>query len=186
MLGLLGLLGLLGEACLAGARQARACAVLGLSARTVQRWPRGEPDAVDRRAWRQHEPRHKLCAEERAELLAVANSPEFAHLPPSQIVARLANQQRYIASESMFYRILKAEQQLAHRRSERRHRPAASPARCMPMRGTNCIPGTSPICPRQSGTVFLSVPVSRHIQPQNRRLAGLRRGKQRAGQRSAA
>lgn len=34
-------------------------------------------------------------------------------------VPRLADQQRYIASEATFYRILKAEKQLAHRRSER-------------------------------------------------------------------
>jgi putative transposase len=52
-------------------------------------------------------------------LLARANSPEFGHLPPSQIVPRLADQQRYIASESTFYRVLKAEKQLAHRRCER-------------------------------------------------------------------
>jgi putative transposase len=113
------LIGLINEATLAGARQAHACKILGLSARTVQRWQRGEPDAVDGRSLRHDEPRHKLSAEERAELLAVANSAEFGHLPPSQIVPRLADQQRYIASESTFYRVLKAEKQLAHRRSER-------------------------------------------------------------------
>lgn len=68
---------------------------------------------------RHHEPRQKLSADERAKLLAVANSPEFGHLPPSQIVPRLADQQRYIASKSTFYRVLKAEKQLAHRRNER-------------------------------------------------------------------
>lgn len=109
----------IGEATLAGARQALACKELGLSARTVQRWQSGEPDAVDGRSLRQYEPPHKLSAEERSELLAVANSAEFGHLPPSQIVPRLADQQRYLASESTFYRVLKAEEQLAHRRSER-------------------------------------------------------------------
>ncbi len=44
---------------------------------------------------------------------------KFGHLPPSQIVPRLANQQRYVGSESTFYRVLRAENQLAHRRSER-------------------------------------------------------------------
>ena len=52
-------------------------------------------------------------------MLAVANSDEFGHLPPSQIVPRLADQGRYLASESTFYRILREEKQLAHRRSER-------------------------------------------------------------------
>src|SRR6195952_2087945 len=109
----------IGEATLAGARQALACKELGLSARTVQRWQSGEPDAVDGRSLRRYEPSHKLSADERAEVLAVANSTEFGHLPPSQIVPRLADQQRYIASESTFYRVLRAENQLTHRRSER-------------------------------------------------------------------
>lgn len=113
------LIGLISEATTGGARQARACEVLGLSARTIQRWQGGEPDAVDGRTLRCHEPPHKLSAAERAELLAVANSAEFGHLPPSQIVPRLADQQRYIASESTFYRVLREEKQLAHRRSER-------------------------------------------------------------------
>ncbi|WOD14519.1 integrase core domain-containing protein [Paraburkholderia kirstenboschensis] len=113
------LISLISEATLAGARQAPACEMLGLSARTVQRWRGGEPDAVDGRSLRHHQPSHKLSAEERTELLAVANSAGFGHLPPSQIVPRLADQQRYIASESTFYRVLKAGKQLAHRRSER-------------------------------------------------------------------
>jgi hypothetical protein len=38
------------------------------------------------------EPRHKLVADERAELQAVAGLPKFGNLPPRQIVPRLANQ----------------------------------------------------------------------------------------------
>jgi len=38
-----------------------------------------------------------------------------AHLPPSQIVPSLADQGRYIASESSFYRVLRESDQLAHR-----------------------------------------------------------------------
>jgi transposase InsO family protein len=118
---------LIGEATTAGARQASACAMLGLSARTLQRWHGGAPEAADGRTVRRHEPAHKLSADERAELLAVANSAEFAHLPPSQIVPRLADQQRYIASESTFYRVLREEKQLAHRRSERPARARSKP-----------------------------------------------------------
>ena len=118
---------LISEATTAGARQARACAMLGLSARTAQRWQGGGPDAVDGRTLRSHEPAHKLSADERAELLAVANSAEFAHLPPSQIVPRLADQRRYIALESTFYRVLREEKQLAHRRSERPARARSKP-----------------------------------------------------------
>lgn len=57
----------------------------------------------------------------------MANSDEFADLPPSQIVPRLADQGIYLASESTFYRILKAAQQLKHRRSERPSQPRTKP-----------------------------------------------------------
>ncbi|MGZ4997477.1 MAG: IS3 family transposase [Methylobacter sp.] len=110
---------LLKDAVMAGARLNKACAVLGLSIRTFQRWQDGETVRSDQRPLRQYEPSHKLTAAERAELLAVANSNEFGHLPPSQIVPRLADQGRYIASESTFYRVLRAANQLGHRRSER-------------------------------------------------------------------
>lgn len=107
------------EATAAGARQDQACAVLGLSPRTLQRWQAGETLTEDRRPQRQYVPAHALTEAERDAVLAVANSDEFADLPPSQIVPRLADQGAYLASESTFYRILKAAKQLKHRRSER-------------------------------------------------------------------
>jgi putative transposase len=110
---------LLNESIIHGARQAQACEVLGLSERTLQRWQTGETVQCDRRPLRDYQPPHKLTEIERAKVLAVANSDEFGHLPPSQIVPRLADQGSYLASESTFYRILQAENQLAHRRSER-------------------------------------------------------------------
>jgi len=110
---------LLNEAVTAGARRAQACEVLGLSERTLQRWQTGKTVRCDQRPLRDYQPPHKLTAIERAEVLAVANSAEFGHLPPSQIVPRLADQGSYLASESTFYRILREEKQLTHRRSER-------------------------------------------------------------------
>ena len=53
--------------------------------------------------------------------MAIANSPQYRDLSPRQIVPRLADEGRYIASESTFYRILRAEHQLVHRE---RCRPA--------------------------------------------------------------
>ena len=118
---------LITDATVAGARRDRACAVLGLSVRTMQRWQAAGPG--DRRPLRQVEPANKLTGEERARLLAVANSDEFGHLPPSQIVPRLADRGDYLASESTFYRVLRAENQLAHRGRERpaqaRNKPRA-------------------------------------------------------------
>jgi transposase InsO family protein len=109
---------LLNEAMGAGARQSQACEVLGLSERTLQRWQADGTVRCDQRPLREYQPPHKLTEIERAEVLAVANSDEFGHLPPSQIVPRLADQGRYLASESTFYRVLREENQLAHRRSE--------------------------------------------------------------------
>lgn len=103
---------------------------MGLSERTVQRWQLAPEGAADGRSLRHEAPAHKLSLLERAALLAIANSAEFGHLPPSQIVPRLADQQRYIASESTFYRVLREENQLAHRRPERvahkRNKPRAA------------------------------------------------------------
>jgi len=42
-------------------------------------------------------------------------------------VPRLADQGRYIASESSFYRVLKAAHQIKHRRSERLPQPRTKP-----------------------------------------------------------
>jgi transposase InsO family protein len=91
---------LIDEAVLGGARLAPACALLGFSERTLQRWQLEAEDSPDGRTLRHDAPAHKLSAAERETLLAVANSAEFGHLPPSQIVPRLADQSRYIASES--------------------------------------------------------------------------------------
>jgi putative transposase len=110
-----------------GARQREACALIGLSARTLQRWQAEKELGIDKRTERRSTPAQALSPKERAEVLAVANSAEFGHLPPSQIVPQLADRGRYIASEATFYRILKAEQQLAHRRAERPAKPRAKP-----------------------------------------------------------
>jgi putative transposase len=58
--------------------------------------------------------------------LAVANEARFASLSPHQIVPALADEGRYLASESTFYRLLRDADQLA-----RRGRPKA-PARVRP------------------------------------------------------
>ena len=64
-------------------------------------------------------PRNKLSDQERQAVLDVCHSKEFASLPPSQIVPRLADQGRYIASESSFYRVLRAEGQQRPRQAAR-------------------------------------------------------------------
>jgi putative transposase len=109
---------LLTEAIDKGARQDRACAAICLSGRTLQRW-QCDQSRGDQRPMRLQAPGNKLSELERQRLLTVANSDEFGDLPPSQIVPRLADRGQYIASESTFYRVLKAENQLRHRSAER-------------------------------------------------------------------
>jgi transposase InsO family protein len=60
-------------------------------------------------------PAHALSAAERAEVLRVANEPRFADMPPARIVPMLADEGVYVASESSFARVLRAQGQTAHR-----------------------------------------------------------------------
>ncbi len=106
---------LIDEACAAGARRARACAVVGISLRTLQRWREDGEVVADRRLDSGRAPANKLSDAEREHILAVANSVRFQSLPPSQIVPALADEGVYIASESSFYRVLREADQLAHR-----------------------------------------------------------------------
>lgn len=112
----------------AGARLELACEVAGIDVRTLQRWKAGDglaagdhrPDAP------RPAPAHALSAAERAEVLRVANEPRFAQLPPARIVPALADEGRYLASESTFHRLLREHGQNAHRgraKAPRKTRP---------------------------------------------------------------
>lgn len=114
------ILELIDEAVRCGARLEPACEIVGPSVRTVQRW-QAQGGGEDRRHGPKSEPPNKLCARERQEVLELVNSPEYCDLAPNQIVPRLADEGRYVASESTMYRILREEAQLAHRG---RSRPA--------------------------------------------------------------
>jgi putative transposase len=136
---------LIDQACRAGARLHSACHLIGLAARTVQRWTApalfageverqgtGQAEALlgDRRvsALRMHNcPPNKLSDAEREAALGVLNSAEYKDLPPSQIVPRLADQGLYLASESTLYRLLRQAGQLTHRRVERAPQKRSKP-----------------------------------------------------------
>lgn len=120
------------QACAQGARLEHACTALGLTPRTLQRWRQESAIRPDRRQ-REHRaegrvrtPANALSPAERDALVNVANQPQFAHLSPHQIVPALADQGRYLASESTFYRVLRAADQLARRGQPKR------PARTRP------------------------------------------------------
>lgn len=100
-----------------GARLRPACEIAGIDLRTLQRWQAhdgltegdGRPLAV------RPMPGHALTPDERAQLLAVANEPRFASVPPARIVPMLADEGVYLASESSFCRVLREHGQNAHR-----------------------------------------------------------------------
>jgi transposase InsO family protein len=102
------------DAVRAGAREEKACAVLGLSARTVQRW-RLDPEGDDRREGPHTRPSHALTESEQRDVLAVIHRPEHHDASPKTIVAKLADQGEYIASESTMYRLLRAAGEQTHR-----------------------------------------------------------------------
>lgn len=97
-----------------GARQSRACSILGISTRTLQRWRKAK-DLNDKRLMAKKSPSNSLSEIEIANIIKTANKPEYANLTPAKIVPSLADDGIYIASESSFYRILKAVGQLTHR-----------------------------------------------------------------------
>jgi transposase InsO family protein len=96
-----------------GARLTRACAVLALSPRTLQRW---QQVPADRRPHTPHPvPSNALSTAERAHVLEVVNTPEHASLTPHQIVPKLADEGTFLCSESTVYRLLRAAGQQTHR-----------------------------------------------------------------------
>ena len=116
-----------------GAPKHKACKVIGISIRTLQRWSvNGQITEDLRPIAKRPEPSNKLTDVERQQILDTCNSPEFAGFTPNQIVPELADRKIYIASEASFYRVLKAHNQLANRQrrktNRRYHKPAAQVA----------------------------------------------------------
>ena len=108
---------LVDEAVDTGARRHKACEILGISVRTLQRWKK-EPEKEDQRQGPNSMSENTLSEAEKMLIIAVATSPRFKDLPPSQIVPILAESGVYIGSEASFYRILRENSMLAHRSSK--------------------------------------------------------------------
>jgi len=103
---------LVGEAVASGCRILRACEVFGLEERTLLRWKSTPNDA---RHGPIATPSNKLSETERQLIIKTSVSVNFVNLSPHQIVPKLADGGIFIASESTFYRVLKAEKLDIHR-----------------------------------------------------------------------
>lgn len=94
---------LVDEAVDAGARQFMACAELGMTTRTLQRWKQpNTPDEDQRPLVKRPEPKHKLTPEEKALILETINQPEYASKPPSQIVPILPTEVNILLQNPAF------------------------------------------------------------------------------------
>lgn len=119
---------LIEAAVVAGASSRRACEVLEISLRTYRRWTQaGNVKSDGRPAAERPAPANKLTPQEREAILAICNEPEYQNASPAQIVPALSDQAIYLASESSFYRILKAADQLQRRGRAQAPRKASKP-----------------------------------------------------------
>lgn len=89
------------------------CKIIGLNLRTLQRWQTGI--MKDRRKGSVKVIRHKLTKEEEDKIINVCCSKKFMDLNPYEIVAILAQEGIYIASESSMYRVLRKYKLLKNR-----------------------------------------------------------------------
>ena len=98
------ILAAIAEARAAGARLEAACEVVGITARTVERWS-ARPDGDDRRAGPHRASANALTPTDQAQVVAVMMSSRYAGLSPKQLVPQLADEGLYLASESTMYRL---------------------------------------------------------------------------------
>lgn len=104
---------LIQEANRAGARLFKCCEVVGISTRTFLRWQSGK--VFDRRKGAAKSVPKALSEAERKAVVDMACSKRFADEIPAVIVATLLEEGVYLASESTFYRCLRAEDKVRHR-----------------------------------------------------------------------
>jgi len=103
------------DACKAGARKRKAAEILGLPVRTVQRWE--QHGFSDRRKGSRAVPANKMSKDEREQIIAILESPQYGDSNPNQIVPKLADQGIYLGSESTMYRVLRDLKMNKHRQS---------------------------------------------------------------------
>ena len=139
----------------AGARCGEACSELEISNHTQRRWTKDSQIHADQRPLvPRPEPANKLSASERTAVLDVCNSTEFASLPPSQIVPKLADQGdiwRLSAASTVSCAQLVSSITVA--RQDRRSGANCPPVK-RPVRPARYGPGTSHGCPDRLWACF--------------------------------
>jgi putative transposase len=98
------ILAAIAEARAAGAGLAPACAIVGISPRSIERWS-AQPGGDDRRVGPHRTAANALTAAEQAQVAAILTSERYRRLSPKQLVPQLADEGLYLASESTMYRM---------------------------------------------------------------------------------
>ncbi|MBN2547247.1 MAG: IS3 family transposase [Spirochaetes bacterium] len=112
------------KACEKGISKTLFCKIIGISLRMIQRWESG--DLIDKRKGAAKTVGNKLTKEEETKIIDVCCDKRFIDLNPYQIVAILAQEGIYLASESSIYRVLR-ENKLLKNRSGCRNRVYKKP-----------------------------------------------------------
>jgi hypothetical protein len=94
-----------------GARKHPACVARSTSLCTFEHWmTQGAASANYRSHGRTPRMREPTLGAGASRHVACVSEPRIASLPPHAIVSRFADEGRYLASESTFYRIVRVEQ----------------------------------------------------------------------------
>lgn len=101
-----------------GCRKKRACYYLDVEYRTLRGWEKS--GVVDKRKGAKKMVANKLTEKEEKEIVKILGKERFCDLTPYEIVPILAENGKYIASVSAFYRILNKYDLLKHRRKSKK------------------------------------------------------------------
>jgi transposase len=104
---------LIEEAHDSGARYVKACEVVEISGRTLQRWKREGME--DKRKGSKKKVVRKISAEKREEIIEVCNSSKYCDMSPYEVVPMLLDEGRYICSVRIMYRLL-SQEDLIHKK----------------------------------------------------------------------
>ena len=105
-------------ACQQGCRKKIVCQYLGIDIRRIQRWKKD--GVIDKRKGSPRKVEKRLTEAEKDEIIETCTNERFRNLNPHEIVAILAEEGKYIASESSFYRTLHERNLMKHRRDEKK------------------------------------------------------------------
>ncbi len=95
-----------------GVRKNKACEILDISTRTISRWT--ENSDGDKRSSTKKELVNKMSVHEEEQIISMCCGERFRNTAPNEIVAILAEEGTYIASESTMSRVLRKRGLLKH------------------------------------------------------------------------